>query len=138
MVVNRDPLQSNPSGQSHTILLVEDEKGVRDLIRSMLIQGGYRVLSAGDCEVAQKIVRSHPTSIDLLIADIVMPGLNGPELARRLRALRPNLKVLFMSGFVRQAAVESEALPDARFLEKPFPPEALVGKVQEILGKGSA
>jgi DNA-binding response OmpR family regulator len=138
MSVNRDTLPFDPSAQSHTILLVEDEKGVRDLIRSMLIQHGYRVLSAGDCEVALKIARSHPASIDLLIADIVMPGLNGPELARRLRALRPNLKVLFMSGFVRQAAVQSETLSDARFLEKPFPPEALVGKIHEILHKGSA
>lgn len=138
MLVNRDPLPSDPSGQSHTILLVEDEKGVRDLVRSMLIQRGYKVLSAGDCEVALKIARSHPTQIDLLIADVVMPGLNGPELARRLRALRPNLRVLFMSGFVREASMKSATLPDAAFLEKPFPPDALVGKVQEILQKGSA
>jgi len=138
MSVNRDPFPSDPSGSSHTILLVEDEKGVRDLIRSMLIQRGYKVLSAGDFEVALKIARSHPASIDLLIADVVMPGLNGPELARRLRALRPNLSVLFMSGFVREAALESKTLPNAGFLAKPFPPEALVGKVEEILEKRSA
>ena len=138
MSVNRDPFPSDPSGSSHTILLVEDEKGVRDLIRSMLIQRGYRVLSAGDFEVALKIARSHPGSIDLLIADVVMPGLNGPELARRLRALRPNLSVLFMSGFVREAALERGTLPNAGFLAKPFPPEDLVGKVEEILQKGFA
>lgn len=138
MSVNRDTLLSDPSAQSHTILLVEDEKGVRDLIRSMLLQRGYSVLFAGDSEAALKIASMHRDPIDLLIADVVMPGLNGPELARRLRARHPNPRVLFISGFVRAPALQGATLPDAGFLEKPFPPEALVGKVQEILEKGSA
>ena len=136
--VHANPATIPPSAsiQSATILLVEDDKGLRDLIRSMLIQRGYRVLSAGDFEVALKIARSHPASIDLLISDVVMPGLNGPELARRLRALRPNLSVLFMSGFMGEAALERGTLPNAWFLAKPFPSEALVGKVKVILLKG--
>lgn len=138
MSVNRDTLLSDPSAQSHTILLVEDEKGVRDLIRSMLLQRGYSVLFAGDSEAALKVASMHRDPIDLLIADVVMPGLNGPELARRLRARHPNLRVLFISGFVRAQALQGATLSDAGFLEKPFPPEALVGKVQEILEKGSA
>lgn len=138
MSLNPVSLSSGLSGKSHTILLVEDEKGVRDLIRSMLLQRGYSVLFAGDSEAAMKIASMHFGDIDLLIADVVMPGLNGPELARRLRAKRPNLRVLFISGFVREAAVQHATLPNVVFLEKPFPPETLVGKVQEILQTGSA
>ncbi|HET8580722.1 MAG TPA: response regulator [Nitrospiraceae bacterium] len=129
-----------PPSSSHqptTILLVEDERGVRDLMRSMLLQRGYIVLFAGDSQEALNIAGMYRESIDLLITDVVMPGVNGPELARRLRALRPNLRVLFISGLMQEATIRSAPLSDAGFLAKPFPAEVLVGKVQEMLQKDS-
>ena len=116
-----------------TILLVEDDKGVRDFARSMLLQRGYTVLCAGDGDSALKIARRHHDHIDLLIADLVMPGMKGPQLAKRLRALQPDLQVLFMSGLMQEDIVPGTIPSEAGFLEKPFTPQALVAKVQEIL-----
>lgn len=129
------PATVNPSSslQPRTILLVEDDKGVRDFARTMLLQRGYTVLFAGDGDTALKVAQFHVGPIDLLVTDVVLPGLSGTQLAERLRALRPHLRVLFISGMVREATVKSPALADGGFLIKPFPGEALLGKVQEIL-----
>src|SRR5437899_1019932 len=92
--------------QLATILLApEDDKGVRHVARTMLLQCGYTVLCAGDGDAALKIAHRHRDHIDLLIADLMMPGMNGPQLANRLRALQPNLEVLFMSGVMREDMV---------------------------------
>ncbi|TLY29236.1 MAG: response regulator [Nitrospirae bacterium] len=127
----------NSSLQPGTILLVEDDKGVRDLARTVLLQRGYTVLFAGDGDKALKVAQFHVGPIDLLVTDVVMPGLSGPQLAERMRALRPHLRVLFISGMVHEATVKGPALAEGGFLSKPFPGEALIGKVQEILA-GSA
>ena len=116
-----------------TILLVEDDKGVRDFARTMLLQRGYTVLFAGDGDKALKVAQFHVGPIDLLVTDVVLPGLSGTHLAERLRALRPHLRVLFISGMVQEATVKSPALAEGGFLIKPFPGEALIGKVQQIL-----
>ena len=119
--------------QLATILLVEDDKSVRYVARTMLLQRGYTVLCAGDGDSALKIARRHHDHIDLLIADLVMPGMKGPQLAKRLRALQPDLQVLFMSGLMQEDIVPGTIPSEAGFLEKPFTPQALVAKVQEIL-----
>lgn len=120
-----------------TILLVEDDESVRVLVRTMLLQHGYRVLCAEDGDEALEIAHRPDHHLDLLIADMVMPGLNGPQLAQRLRALRPNLPVLFMTGLIQEDLVPGTLLSEAGFLEKPFTPQALAAKVQEVLA-GSA
>jgi DNA-binding response OmpR family regulator len=103
----------------------------------MLLQHGYRVLCAEDGDEALEIAHRPDHHLDLLIADMVMPGLNGPQLAQRLRALRPNLPVLFMTGLIQEDLVPGTLLSEAGFLEKPFTPQALAAKVQEVLA-GSA
>ncbi|HKW85576.1 MAG TPA: response regulator [Nitrospiraceae bacterium] len=125
-----------PAGSSlqpTTILLVEDDKNVRYVARTMLLQRGYTVLCAGDGDSALKIARRHRDHIDLLIADLVMPGMNGPQLAKQLRARQPNLHVLFMSGVMQEDIAPGRIPSEAGFLEKPFTPQALVAKVQEVL-----
>lgn len=129
------PATVHPSSspQPKTILLVEDDKGVRDFARTMLLQRGYTVLFAGDGDTALKVAQFHIGPIDLLVTDVVLPGLSGTQLADRLRALRPRLRVLFISGMVQEVTVKGPALAGGGFLIKPFPGEALLGKVQEIL-----
>jgi len=110
-----------------TILLVEDDESVRILVRTMLLQRGYEVLCAEDSDEALKIAHGHRDHLDLLIADMVMPGMNGPQLAQRLRVLQPNLPVLFMTGLIQEDIVPGTLLSEAGFLEKPFTPQALAG-----------
>jgi len=116
-----------------TILLVEDDESVRILVRTMLLQRGYEVLCAEDSDEALKIAHGHRDHLDLLIADMVMPGMNGPQLAQRLRVLQPNLPVLFMTGLIQEDIVPGTLLSEAGFLEKPFTPQALAAKIQEVL-----
>jgi signal transduction histidine kinase/CheY-like chemotaxis protein len=121
------------SGGSETILVVEDRAALRVLVRRMLHDEGYTVLDAGDPATALAIAESHPGPIDLLLTDVVMPGLRGPELAIRVRDLRPATRVLFMSGYVEGTSIiggEGEAPP---LLAKPFTPEQLARKVREVL-----
>ena len=102
-------------------------------LRALRAQG-YRVLEAGDGAEALELAARHGAQIDLLVADVVMPRMGGIELARRLRAERPHLRVLHVSGYVEPALREEAAVPPhSTFLHKPFPPETLVRKVREIL-----
>jgi PAS domain S-box-containing protein len=119
---------------SETILLVEDEEGVRKLARSVLEAKGYRVLEAGHGEEALKVAQAYQASIDLLLADMVMPQMSGSKLAHRLIALRPSIRVIFMSGYSDKAALQQEVLgPGTPFLQKPFTPDSLARKVREVL-----
>jgi len=126
-------LQTETPLQLATILLVEDDKSVRWVAQSMLLQRGYTVLCAGDGNEALKIARRHRDHIDLLIADLVIPGMNGAQLAKRLRALQPNLHVLFMSGVMQEDMAPGTIPSEAGFLAKPFSAQALLAKVQETL-----
>ena len=102
-------------------------------LRALRAQG-YRVLEAGDGAEALELVAAHGASIDLLVADVVMPRMGGIELARRLRADRPRLRVLHVSGYVEPALREEASVaPHSAFLNKPCPPETLVRKVRELL-----
>ena len=124
---------------SETILIVEDEEQVRTLVLSVLRRQGYRVLPAAHPGEALLLGEQHPGAIDLLLTDVVMPQMNGPELAKRLRAMRPELKVLCMSGYTDEAIVRHGVLESgAAFIQKPLTPVSLTRKVREVLDAGQA
>jgi two-component system, cell cycle sensor histidine kinase and response regulator CckA len=119
---------------SETILLVEDDDRVRGLIAKRLTQAGYSILSAAGGEQALDILRAHASSPDLLLTDVVMPGLNGRELSERVLAIRPATRILFMSGHaddsVLRTGIETSG---THFIQKPFAMEALISKISELL-----
>ncbi|HET9922753.1 MAG TPA: response regulator [Methylomirabilota bacterium] len=117
-----------------TVLVVEDEEEVRALARDVLEMNGYTVLEALDAEDSVRLGESHPGPIHLLITDVVMPRMSGPELARRLRASRPDLKVLCMSGYPESPDRETEGAESwTAWLQKPFTPDMFMDKVRECL-----
>jgi nitrogen-specific signal transduction histidine kinase len=117
-----------------TILVVDDEPGVRELVRIILEEHGYTVLEAGHGEEALQVCQRHAGSIHLLLSDVVMPGLIGAPLVERVRALRPAVKVLFMSGYTDDVIGDRGMLgSDVLFLQKPFTPEVLIEKVRDAL-----
>ena len=124
---------------SETLLLVEDEPSLRDLAREVLETFGYAVVEAAGPEAALERSRAHPGVIHLLVTDVVMPQMNGRQLAAILREERPDMRVLYMSGYTDDAIVRHGVL-DARasFLAKPFTPEGLGRKVREVLDAPSA
>ena len=123
-----------PAGGSETILLVEDEKGVRDLVRDVLETCGYTVLEARHGIEALAVARRHGGPIDLLLTDAVMPQMGGPELAECLVALQPGLKVLYMSGYTERTVVHHRVLDaDVPYLQKPVTVDAVTRRVREVL-----
>jgi CheY-like chemotaxis protein len=119
-----------------TILIVDDEPEVLALTTSILRSQGYTILATGDPREALRIARSRPESLDLLLTDVVMPGMNGRELAGRLRVFRPGIKVLFMSAYSAET-VENFGIrlaPGEPFVVKPFEVADLAGKVRAVLG----
>ncbi|MGH8004096.1 MAG: response regulator, partial [Limisphaerales bacterium] len=122
------------TGGTETILLVEDEEAVRALAAKVLRAKGYTVLEAGDGKEAQAILKEHRGVLDLLLTDVVMPQMGGPELAKWLRNARRGLKVLFMTGYTDHSAFREGTLPPGTaLLSKPFSPQALAQKVREVL-----
>lgn len=118
----------------HTILLVEDEDMVRDVTSHVLEHEGYRVLASGSPQHALELVRDCPQTLDLMLTDVVMPGMSGTELAARVAALRPGIAVLFMSGYTECQAMPEKFRDTMReFLPKPFTMASLLGAVQCIL-----
>ena len=115
-----------------TVLVAEDEEGVRQLAVETLARRGYRVLSAASGEEALKLAGACDGTIHLLISDVVMPGMKGPELADRLRAMRPGMRVLLISGYAAGVVTPAD-LKEAAFLTKPFAPAALLKAVKHIL-----
>jgi CheY-like chemotaxis protein len=117
-----------------TILLIEDEEQVRRVAADILTPHGYRVLAARSPEDAERICAAHPDPIELLLSDVVMPQMDGPQLARRIRARRPGIRVLFMSGYTDDAMVHRGLLEaGAAFVQKPLTPLSLSRKVRGIL-----
>ena len=126
--------RSAQSTGTETILVVEDDEGVRAFVRTVLERHGYRVLAARGPEQAIELAAGHDGPIDLLITDVVMPGGSGPDLAHRIRELKPDLKVLFVSGYTENTIVHRGVLdPGVSFLAKPFSPEELAARVRREL-----
>jgi nitrogen-specific signal transduction histidine kinase len=118
---------------SETILLVEDDAAVRRLAQTVLQGSGYLVLDARDGEEALALTRGRLEAVDLLITDVVMPGVNGRELAMRLKSTNPVLRVLYTSGYSKEATSSVGIDDSAPFLPKPFLPLDLLEKVREVL-----
>ncbi len=124
-------------GGSETVLVVEDDDGVRGLTRTTLIRRGYRVLEATNGAEALRVSDAFQGTIALLISDVVMPGIGGPDLVHRLAPLRPDMRVLFVSGYTDLAvAHQGQIEPGTAFLAKPYTSEALARKIREVLDAG--
>jgi PAS domain S-box-containing protein len=127
----------SPSGEE-TVLLVEDEDAVRKLVRGVLDQHGYHVLEADSGARALEVVRDFDGTIDLLLTDVVMPKMSGRDLAEALALLRPEVKVLYLSGYTERSVFD-QGLLDRRspFLQKPFTPDTLARKIRDVLDSRS-
>ncbi len=131
-------LQEYEKGGCETVLLVEDEESVRELVRETLAARGYKVLEAENGESGLRVAEAHGDGIDILITDVVMPGIGGRELAKRLLQIRPNLAVLYLSGYTEDTILHQGALgPGTAFLQKPFTLQNLARKVREVLRAGT-
>jgi len=126
------PPTAPASASQETVLVVEDDDAVRVLVRLVLTRQGYQVLEARDGESAFTLVNSHDGPIHLLVSDVVMPGVSGPDLAAKVTVLRPDLRVLFLSGYTEDEVFRRGG-GTAAFLHKPFLPTALTAKVREVL-----
>src|SRR5208282_4741007 len=119
---------------TETILLVEDDPAVRGLANSILRDKGYAVLAPQHPAEAEQICAQHAGTIHLLLTDLIMPGMSGRELARRAAALRPQIKVLYMSGYTEDALVRRQVSENSfAFVQKPFSPAVLEAKVRGVL-----
>ena len=123
-------------GGSETILVVEDEEALRHLAGRLLERHGYRVLSAANAPEALEVARRHAGPIDLLLTDIVMPGMSGPELATTLQTVRPGVPVVFTSGYTEEAVSRLGAVDSGNgYLGKPFTSQALLNVVRDLLDR---
>lgn len=131
------PLSASPS--TRTVLVVDDEPEVRKLVGAMLTREGYKVLVSDSGDPAIKTYTKHGGPVDLLLTDVVSPGMSGPMLADRLVELQPNLRVLFMSGFDSTQVVQKYVLEKGfSLLVKPFTMEQLRQKVRETLSDSAS
>jgi two-component system cell cycle sensor histidine kinase/response regulator CckA len=129
------PVSPSTSGRE-TILVVEDQAEVRGFASSSLKAYGYRVLEAANAEEALRLAVALEEPIDVLLTDVVMPGMNGVELSRQLLSLRPGLKVIFASGYADSVMLHHGVVDSgAAFIPKPYGPSALAIKIREVLGR---
>jgi two-component system, cell cycle sensor histidine kinase and response regulator CckA len=126
------------SHKSVIILVVDDEPAVLGFLTGTLSRTGYRVVQAESADQALRVCRDRGHSIDLILTDVVMPGLNGCELVEAIRGLGFEPRTLFMSGYHRDVALDSGIADTAQFIQKPFTPAQLVKKVKEVLGAPAA
>ena len=129
-----EPVAASSSRGSETVLLVEDEPDVRDLLREVLMTAGYEVLAARDVHEALRLAEAHPAPIHLLLSDVIMPQISGPEVAAGVQRRRPGIKVLFMSGYTDGAIAHHGVLePGVAFVQKPFTPAVVSRRIRELL-----
>ncbi len=130
---NDSPVRLAPQG-TETVLLVEDEKSVRELTELTLRRHGYRVLVASDGLDGLAVAGQFDGKIDLLISDLVMPHMNGWQLAESLLKTRPDMRLLFISGYLdRNSVLQTDSLPEFGYCQKPFTPQGLIAKIQEVM-----
>ena len=134
MPVEREERPADRTG-TEGVLLAEDEETIRRLVGEVLARSGYKVFAASNGDEALRLLEEHGAEIDLLLTDVVMPGMSGPDLARAALELKPSLRILFTSGYTSEPD-EAFDDPDVEFIGKPFSPQALVAKVQEVLDGG--
>ncbi len=128
------PFSLRPGGTgSETILVLEDETALRELVRQVLARRGYTVLATGDPSEAIRICEQRGETIDLLITDVIMPGMSGPQVVERVIALHPGMRILYTSGYTAKALIDHGVSSHVSFFAKPFSPEALAAKVREAL-----
>jgi signal transduction histidine kinase/ActR/RegA family two-component response regulator len=138
-----EPMESPPSPgiatgltrKHETVLIAEDEVVVRELASEFLKSVGYAVLTAADGTEALAVANKWDAPIHVLLTDVVMPNMRGPELAKRLKLLRPDIKIVYMSGYSEYDSGNGEFIADSRFLQKPYSRETLLSKIREALGK---
>ncbi len=129
------PVAHDALGGTETVLLVEDEESVRQLVRETLAAKGYKVLEAENGEAGMAAAADHDGQIDLVITDVVMPGMGGRELVKNLLQIRPEARVLYLSGYTEDAIVSEGTIESgAAFLQKPFTLQNLSRKIREVLG----
>jgi two-component system, cell cycle sensor histidine kinase and response regulator CckA len=129
------PASDAASGGSETILLVEDEESVRQLVRDTLTTKGYKVLEADGGEAGLAAAASYEGRIELVITDVVMPGVGGREMVKQLSSTRPEMKVLYLSGYTEDSIISDGSIESGTaFLQKPFSLQNLSRKVREVLG----
>jgi len=132
----REP-SARPLEGSETVLVVEDDAALRELTREFLQSSGYKVLEAGTPEEALRVAAQHSGRIDLLLTDVIMPKMNGRELAKKLLSVRPEMKVLYISGYTDDAIMRHGLLEEGlAFLQKPYTHYGLTHKIREVLGGG--
>jgi CheY-like chemotaxis protein len=128
------PAQASRLG-NETVLVVEDEDALREVTRRILARNGHTVLTAATGSAAVQVAAEHPGKIDLLLTDVVMPQMLGKELAERIRALRPEIRVLFMSGYAQPVLASQGTLEEGvALVDKPFTEAALMAKLRSVLG----
>jgi len=130
-----EPPRARPVGGTETILLAEDEDVVRESAARILRSGGYTVLEAEGGQTALNLCRQREETIHLLLTDVLMPHMNGDELARRVREVLPGIRVLYTSGYTDNIIDPKNALAQGEFLQKPFNMSTLLQKVREVLDK---
>ena len=131
--------QPTRTGQPATILVVEDEAGIRALVRKILHRQGYEVLEAASGDEALALSHEYPSNIDMLITDVVMPKMDGPGLVREVRETHPEMKVIFISGYTEDSFRQHlDSDSNIHFLPKPFSLKQLATKVKEVISGEAA
>lgn len=125
--------QPNQESKTKTVLVAEDESGVRHLVKRILARKGYQVIEAASGADALAIADAFDESIDVLLTDMIMPGMSGAELAARLSAARPELATLFMSGYPELLPGSATQGGPHDYLQKPFTSDELIKKLEELL-----
>ena len=121
------------SPRTRMVLVVDDEPHIRELIRVVLVAGGFEVVGAGNADEAVAFYRANPGRVDLVLSDVQMPGCTGPELAVELRAISPEVRILLMSGFTGTQPPPPSLPKDIQVLEKPFKLDRLLAAVRAAI-----
>jgi DNA-binding NtrC family response regulator len=132
-------MSRHESAGRETLLIVENEAAIRNLLQMAFRRDGYSVLAAESGHEALAIVRDHTGAIDLVITDVIMPDMDGPELVKHLQSLRPHTRTLFMSGYTNETLGEHGIVSgNVNFIQKPFSPRVIAQRVRDILDTASS